>query len=213
MVQRRVPSIASRVVLIAVLLPVGCDKKPDGPSDRPPPQVDPPTVPKPSDDDGGEPPPPDPTEGRTALVPKSHPNWARIEGDGFPNACKTDGDCFVGGCSSEVCSADQGVITTCEAVMIPGWPEDAECGCVSNKCAWWSASGATLPGAEGPKDGDKCGDTVCQPPKTCVHYYGIAGPNGPQFHSCEIPCTPGKAKCPDGTKCITIADGPGNVCR
>lgn len=211
LVQRRVPSIASRFVLALVLLPLACDKKPDAPPDRPPPQVDPPTVPEPVADDG-TPPPPDPTAGRTALVPESHPQFGRIEGDGFPNGCKEDGDCSIGGCSSEVCSAEQGVITTCEAIQIPGWPEDAECGCVSNKCAWWSASGATLPGGDPPK-GHACGDAVCKAPHKCVEYYGIAGPSGPKFESCEIVCTPGKTTCPEGTECVTIADGPGNVCR
>jgi hypothetical protein len=45
-----------------------------------------------------------------------------------------------------------------------------------------------------------------------VKYYGIAGPRGPQFTSCETKCDGGKA-CPDGLKCTTIADGPGAVCR
>jgi len=209
LVQGRVLSIAPRAVLAVLLLPVACDKKPDAPPDRPPPHVEPPTVPEPVADD--EPPPPDPTSGRTGLVPEGHPQFGRLEGDGFPNGCKADGDCFVGGCSSEVCSAEQGVITTCEAVAIPGWPEDAECGCVSNKCAWWSAGGTTLPG--GAPAGDACGDAVCQAPQTCVKYYGIAGPSGPQFESCEVVCTPGKTTCPAGTTCVTVADGPGNVCR
>ncbi|CAN5888209.1 hypothetical protein BH11MYX3_BH11MYX3_23400 [soil metagenome] len=46
----------------------------------------------------------------------------------------------------------------------------------------------------------------------CVKYYGIAGPRGPQFSSCEVKCGEGAA-CPEGLKCITIADGPGAVCR
>jgi hypothetical protein len=45
-----------------------------------------------------------------------------------------------------------------------------------------------------------------------VKYYGIAGPRGPQFSSCEIRCD-GKEGCPTGLDCITIADGPGQVCR
>jgi hypothetical protein len=62
--------------------------------------------------------------------------------------------------------------------------------------------------------GDKCGDKpACVAPATCVSYYGIAGARGPQFHSCEIKCTPKGNDCPSGKKCATIADGPGSVCR
>ncbi len=68
--------------------------------------------------------------------------------------------------------------------------------------------------AERPGQGDKCQpDTGCAEGLTCVSYYGIAGPSGPQFHSCEIPCGEGKPGCPQGQSCITIADGPGQVCR
>jgi hypothetical protein len=49
---------------------------------------------------------------------------------------------------------------------------------------------------------------------TCITYYGVAGPKGPAFSTCETPC-PGDAAapCPEGTTCRTIADGPGAVCR
>jgi hypothetical protein len=61
---------------------------------------------------------------------------------------------------------------------------------------------------------DKCGDKpACVAPATCVSYFGIAGARGPQFHSCEIKCTPKGNDCPSGKKCTTIADGPGSVCR
>lgn len=46
----------------------------------------------------------------------------------------------------------------------------------------------------------------------CLFYYGIAGSNGPEFHSCEIACEKDSV-CPDDQSCITIADGPGQVCR
>ena len=62
--------------------------------------------------------------------------------------------------------------------------------------------------------GDKCGDKpACVAPATCVSYFGIAGARGPEFHSCEIKCTPKGSDCPTGKKCTTIADGPGSVCR
>ena len=41
----------------------------------------------------------------------------------------------------------------------------------------------------------------------------IAGPAGPVFRECAIPCGHGERRCPEGMKCITIADGPGPVCR
>lgn len=60
--------------------------------------------------------------------------------------------------------------------------------------------------------GEKCAENGCQTGQACVHYFGIAGPKGPEFTSCEIACADGAA-CPEGTTCITIADGPGQVCR
>jgi hypothetical protein len=60
---------------------------------------------------------------------------------------------------------------------------------------------------------DKCGpNDACGPGMTCAHYFGIAGPRGPEFKTCEIKCTKGTA-CPTGTTCGIIADGPGQVCR
>jgi hypothetical protein len=65
----------------------------------------------------------------------------------------------------------------------------------------------------GPGIGENCGaGDACAQGLTCVAYYGIAGPRGPQFKSCEIRCT-GDSGCPADHKCITIADGPGQVCR
>jgi hypothetical protein len=63
------------------------------------------------------------------------------------------------------------------------------------------------------KLGSPCDETDrCAGGGECVTYYGIAGPNGPAFKSCEITCASGKG-CPAGSSCITIADGPGAVCR
>ena len=98
-------------------------------------------------------------------------------------------------------------------------------------CAWKSApptTGTTGPTEPGPTEpgptepaidvatlGDSCAEGgTCAAGVTCVAYFGIAGPSGPEFKSCEIPCGPdAKAQCPGGTECITIADGPGAVCR
>ena len=80
-----------------------------------------------------------------------------------------------------------------------------------------SGSGTTEPAPNWPKAapgiGENCGDKdACAKGLTCVAYYGIAGARGPQFKTCEIKCT-ADANCPADHKCITIADGPGQVCR
>ncbi|HSK00411.1 MAG TPA: hypothetical protein VK932_04185 [Kofleriaceae bacterium] len=63
-----------------------------------------------------------------------------------------------------------------------------------------------------PQQGDPCAEGRCAAGLACVEYYGIAGPRGPRFTSCEIRCGAG-GSCPAGQQCITIADGPGTVCR
>ena len=63
------------------------------------------------------------------------------------------------------------------------------------------------------KAGAPCDDRGCGGDYKCVSYYGIAGPKGPEFKTCEISCATKGSKCPSGTKCTTIADGPGKVCR
>jgi hypothetical protein len=68
-------------------------------------------------------------------------------------------------------------------------------------------SASMLPGR-----GVPCREGACAKGLTCVEYYGIAGARGPKFTSCENPCG-GNAACPGGLTCITIADGPGQVCR
>lgn len=60
--------------------------------------------------------------------------------------------------------------------------------------------------------GAVCGDKTCAADEQCIEYYGIAGPSGPKFKECGIPCPSGKG-CPEGKTCQTIADGPGPVCR
>lgn len=60
-----------------------------------------------------------------------------------------------------------------------------------------------------------CEGKPCPAPKQCLSYLGFAGPSGPTFHACEIPCEPGADNpgCPEPARCVTIADGPGDVCR
>ena len=77
--------------------------------------------------------------------------------------------------------------------------------CNANQCAWTCTAA--------PGMGQTCGDgDLCAAGLTCVHYFGIAGPSGPEFRSCERPCS-SSDPCPSGTSCVTIADGPGSVCR
>lgn len=66
---------------------------------------------------------------------------------------------------------------------------------------------------DGPGMGQPCGpEGLCAPGLTCKKYYGIAGPRGPEFSSCEHTCAT-DADCDKGQRCATIADGPGQVCR
>ena len=118
------------------------------------------------------------------AVPADHPLHDRFEGTSFANACSADGDCKKGGCSSEVCSAEEGVITTCDVPLI-SLPGDTECGCVEGQCQWWNASGDTLPPADTPP-GTDCGGQPCAPPNECIEYYGIAGPSGPRPRASPI---------------------------
>src|SRR4051794_966692 len=69
-----------------------------------------------------------------------------------------------------------------------------------------TGSGTTQ--AAGPGIGEKCGDGDTCGTGSCVKYYGIAGPGGPEFKSCEIRCDDANP-CADGRKCVTVADGPG----
>lgn len=64
-----------------------------------------------------------------------------------------------------------------------------------------------------PQGGDcSAGNAVCSSGTQCVAYFGIAGSSGPEFRTCEIPCSHPGASCPLGQSCATIADGPGQVC-
>ncbi len=156
-----------------------------------------------------------PSPDRSALVPQTHPLYARVEGSDFKNQCSSDADCMVSGCSQEVCAAEE-AMTTCEALDFPS--RGGSCGCLSGECKWYGSASAPSPApapepepAHGAR-GKPCPAEGCPAGMQCAKYYGIAGPNGPAFTSCETPCKP-KGPCPDGLKCVTIADGPGSVCR
>lgn len=156
--------------------------------------------------------------GRSAAVDRADPLYARVEGTAFKNACRRDAECFKSGCSGEICSAEQ-ANSTCE---VRPWPQrGAVCGCVSGTCIWYRGKGAaTSPQAPAPRgnaqgtpgQGMPCPEGRCAKGLSCLKYYGFAGMRGPAFTSCEIPCA-GQGQCPAGQSCITIADGPGMVCR
>ena len=60
---------------------------------------------------------------------------------------------------------------------------------------------------------DDCSMQPCAAGQTCLSYYGIAGPQGPLFKTCEIQCS-ADAVCPPPARCGATADGPpGNTCR
>lgn len=64
-----------------------------------------------------------------------------------------------------------------------------------------------------PQGGDcSAQGAVCSAGTTCLSYFGIAGPSGPEFKTCETRCSLPGANCPLGQSCTTIADGPGQVC-
>jgi len=74
-------------------------------------------------------------------------------------------------------------------------------------------SSSPPPATGAPKLHEKCGaNDACEAPAKCETYYGIAGPKGPQFKTCEIKCDK-STTCPTGTKCGVVADGPGQTCR
>ena len=148
---------------------------------------------------------------RQPAVAPGDPLYARVEGTSSKNDCQGDSDCHAGGCSGEVCSAEGSVTSSCEMADWPQRKAPSACGCVAGSCIWYLTAGAAAAPTGGAPQGTPCADGACAAGLTCVRYYGIAGPGGPAFTSCEIPCT--DAACPAGQRCVTIADGPGRVCR
>ena len=69
--------------------------------------------------------------GDGATVDPDDPMYGRWEAPDYDNACWTDEQCVVGGCSGEVCAAED-VATTCEVVDTP----PGECGCLQRECVW-----------------------------------------------------------------------------
>ncbi|MES3007716.1 MAG: hypothetical protein V4751_08090 [Pseudomonadota bacterium] len=66
------------------------------------------------------------------------------------------------------------------------------------------------------RQGESCtaaSGAQCDSGLSCLSYYGIAGPSGPEFRTCEISCAAPGSQCPSGQACVTVADGPGQVCQ
>jgi hypothetical protein len=90
-------------------------------------------------------------------------------------------------------------------------PEAQSCALVADGPGWVCQTTGSESDAL-PRQGEACPDARCADGLACIEYYGIAGPRGGTFTSCEIRCTKSDG-CPSGQQCVTIADGPGEVCR
>lgn len=51
--------------------------------------------------------------------------------------CQADSDCLPAGCSSQICSSDPDIVTTCE--FREDFPDKNvyDCGCLEAKCVWY----------------------------------------------------------------------------
>jgi eight-cysteine-cluster-containing protein len=148
---------------------------------------------------------------RVRAVDRKDPLYSRVEGERFENRCRDDSQCKAGGCSGEVCSAAEGVLTTCE---VRDWPQGkAGCGCVAGECVWYRAAPAAEDGGLREGQGKACREGRCPAGLKCAVHAAVSGAAGPPLDSCEIPCGDPGAVCPGGQECVTLADGPGRVCR
>jgi hypothetical protein len=74
-------------------------------------------------------------ETATGSVYFDNPQYSRYEGEENENECNSDDNCFTGGCSQEICSAVNGVMSDCSAVSKI---ENISCKCIDTKCLWIS---------------------------------------------------------------------------
>lgn len=51
--------------------------------------------------------------------------------------CKSNSDCNLAGCSSQICSSDPSIATTCELIADHPKDQNYSCGCIESKCAWY----------------------------------------------------------------------------
>ena len=122
-------------------------------------------------------------------------------------------------CGSAVCGASE---YCCNASCSLCAPTQGG-GCITMVCSGTGGSSATggasgaggstsIPGLHG-----SCVNGACPTGSglTPVSYYGVAGTAGPLSCNCEIPCSTNattSSACPTKMICITISDGPGDVC-
>jgi hypothetical protein len=179
-------------------------------------------------------PPPEPTSGSTQTqepMPPPEPDKPPTRPDPRPSAppklgekCGSGDSCGTGlSCVSYygIAGAAGPQFKTCEVKCADSkatCPSGTKCVTIADgpgKVCRAGMGGTTPPPAAAkPKMGENCGaGDACGDGLTCVSYYGIAGARGPQFKTCETKCGKGGGACPSGTKCVTIADGPGQVCR
>jgi len=52
-------------------------------------------------------------------------------------SCEEDKNCIPSGCSSQICSSDASIITTCEYSSDFPDKEIYKCGCVEKSCSWY----------------------------------------------------------------------------
>jgi len=64
-----------------------------------------------------------------------------VDEEGYPKytlgACDKDFDCVPAGCSGQICSSNEDLVTTCEVRQDFPDQDIYSCGCVSGFCAWF----------------------------------------------------------------------------
>jgi hypothetical protein len=113
---------------------------------------------------------------------------------------------------SGCCPCDEGTFDSIECEGSGGSGARSGSGATGGAAGEPSSGGAAGAGFDLDDLNSSCVDDACPAGLTPIHYYGVAGPSGPEFCSCSIPCEDDPNVCPDGTSCVTISDGPGNVC-
>lgn len=51
--------------------------------------------------------------------------------------CSKDADCEAQGCSKEICTSQEGVVSTCEVLENAPDKDHYACGCVKDNCGWY----------------------------------------------------------------------------
>lgn len=102
---------------------------------------------------------------------------------------------------------------SCQGVRsCPGVVPITSCVCQNGKCT--AISTETEIQTDASNLHQPCGpNDQCPSGQRCISYYGVAGPQGPLFKTCEIPCPNGDSDCPEGFTCFAVSDGPGLVCK